>query len=137
CRAPLHAEQPHDRRAHLRARPPRSPSPQDLGHNTNVRLAWVLAALLPAAAFAATDTDGDGISDEDELGGVSGEPLLDLPRFGADPAVPDIFVVMDWEECDPQTQFCGINNDRDKNRVSRGAVRELAAYFAPDFALHV
>jgi hypothetical protein len=44
---------------------------------------------------ATRDTDRDGLSDADELWGVAGQPLLDLPRFGADPRHKDVFVEVD------------------------------------------
>jgi hypothetical protein len=44
---------------------------------------------------ATRDTDRDGLSDSDELFGVAGEPLLDLPRFGANPRHKDVFVEID------------------------------------------
>ena len=48
----------------------------------------------------ATDSDGDGIPDEWEIGGVDtdhdGEVDLDLSKLGADPRVPDIFIELDW-----------------------------------------
>lgn len=44
---------------------------------------------------ATRDSDRDGLSDGDELFGVAHEPLLDLPRFGADPRHKDVFVEVD------------------------------------------
>ncbi|MET0389625.1 MAG: M12 family metallo-peptidase [Polyangiales bacterium] len=43
------------------------------------------------------DTDRDGLSDGDEVFGVSA-PLLDLPRFGVDPRHKDVLVELDAHE---------------------------------------
>jgi hypothetical protein len=40
------------------------------------------------------DTDGDGLSDGDEIFGTAGG--LDLPALGADPLIKDIFIECDW-----------------------------------------
>ena len=62
------------------------------------------------------DTDRDGISDGDELLGVSA-PALDLPRFGADPRHKDVFVEVDH---DKQLQTVGF---------SESELAEIAALF--------
>jgi hypothetical protein len=48
-----------------------------------------------SAPRATRDSDRDGLSDGDELFGVAGEPLLDLPRFGVDPRHKDVLVEID------------------------------------------
>jgi hypothetical protein len=85
----------------------------------------------------ADDTDRDGVPDDVEQGGVAGEPLLDFPTYGADPDQPDVFVQADWVACDPIVEYCGPNNALDRNRMTSAAVQEMAAYFAPDVAVHV
>jgi hypothetical protein len=54
-----------------------------------------LARYYARARHGTRDSDRDGLSDADELWGVPGEPLLDLPRFGADPLHKDVFVEID------------------------------------------
>jgi len=48
---------------------------------------------------AALDTDGDGITDRDEIFGIDanddGVPEVNLPAFGANPLVSDVFVEVD------------------------------------------
>lgn len=83
------------------------------------------------------DTDRDGIPDAAEIDGVAGEPLLDFPAYGADPDQPDLFVQVDWVGCDPIIEHCGPNNSFDRDRMTVHAVQEMAAYFAPDVAVHV
>ncbi len=104
----------------------------------SARLVIAATALVALASpAAAQDTDGDGIDDAVELAGVPGEPLLDFPAYGADPGVPDIFVQADWQTCDPILEYCGPNNSFDQHQLSSSAAARLAAYFAPDFALHI
>jgi hypothetical protein len=111
-------------------------------------LPGLLGLLALAAGFAgdaagtsaqadATDTDRDGVPDEVELGGVAGEPLLAFPAYGADPDQPDVFVQVDWVTCDPVVEYCGPNNSLDRDRMTSAAAAEMAAYFAPDVAVHV
>lgn len=83
------------------------------------------------------DSDGDGIPDDAERSGVASEPLLDMPAYGANPEVPDIFVQADWLSCDPITEFCGVNNSLDFYQVSSRVAAEWAAMYQPDFAIHV
>jgi hypothetical protein len=90
-----------------------------------------------AVRDADTDTDQDGVPDAVELDGIAGEPLLDFPAYGADPAQPDVFVQVDWVSCDPIVEYCGPNNSLDRNRMTARAAQEMAAYFAPDLAVHV
>jgi hypothetical protein len=90
-----------------------------------------------AIGVQADDTDRDGVPDDVELGGIDGEPLLDFPSYGADPDQPDVFVQVDWLACDPIVEYCGPNNSLDRNRMTSAAVEEMAAYFAPDVAVHV
>jgi hypothetical protein len=89
------------------------------------------------AAGGDGDADGDGIPDLLEAEGDPGEPLLDFPSYGADPAVPDVFVQMDWDSCDPIVEYCGPNNSFDQHQLSSDAAARLAGYFAPDVALHI
>jgi hypothetical protein len=104
-----------------------------------VRFRWLVccAILLAAAPARAADSDGDGLSDDDEQNGVAGEPLLDLPAMGADPAAPDLFVQVDYETCDPVLSYCGPENTFDTNRLGSRAAFRLAAFFAPDIRLHL
>ena len=99
-------------------------------------LAGLAALAVPVRAFAA-DSDSDGIPDDIELAGVPGDDRLDFPAYGADPAVPDVFVQMDWETCDPVVEYCGPNNTFDQHQLSAAATVRLAEYFAPEVALHV
>lgn len=119
-----------------------------LARRPHVRtLLGLLGLLALAAGFAdapagvvqsdAPDADHDGIPDQVEREGVPGEPLLDFPGYGADPDRPDVFVQADWVACDPIVQYCGPNNGLDLNRMTSAAVEEMAAYFAPDVAVHV
>jgi hypothetical protein len=64
----------------------------------------LLADYYRGVANATRDTDRDGISDADELFGLSA-PLLDLPRFGADPRHKDVFVEVDHDPRLPELGF--------------------------------
>ncbi len=78
---------------------------QDLGDS-----AYDSAALLDNFFWSAdaecrygstTDTDGDGLLDEWETGGLTQRingrlEKVDLPAMGADPAIPDVFVELDY-----------------------------------------
>ncbi|WP_428267546.1 hypothetical protein [Haliangium sp.] len=91
----------------------------------------------PLDLAAAADSDGDGVPDDIERDGVAGEPLLDFPAYAADPAVPDVFVQMDWVSCDPIVEYCGPNASLDRNRMTSQAAAEMAVYFAPEVSVHV
>lgn len=54
-----------------------------------------LGAYYARVPRATRDTDRDGLPDDEELLGVRGEPLLDLPRYGADPRHKDVLVEVD------------------------------------------
>lgn len=108
------------------------------------RLLGLLALALAAGASGApvrpadaTDSDRDGVPDQVELEGVASEPLLDFPAYGADPDQPDVFVQVDWVACDPIVEYCGPNNSLDRNRMTSAAAEQMAAYFAPDVAVHI
>ncbi len=52
------------------------------------------------------DADGDGLCDDWERSGVSIDPgdgsgpqFIDLPKMGADPQTPDVFLQIDWMDC--------------------------------------
>ena len=83
------------------------------------------------------DTDADGLTDGAELFGVDGPAPVLLPRWGADPNAPDLFVELDWEECDPVTDWCGPHASRDRHRSSGAAARRLANFFAPEITVHL
>jgi hypothetical protein len=60
------------------------------------------------AAFS-TDSDGDGINDGVELMGLEGLPL---PAWGANPAIQDVFVEVDWDTCfNPDGTACAVVNE--------------------------
>lgn len=106
-------------------------------HGLHAPLLSLIALLAAAGPASGLDTDGDGISDEVEMNGVPGQPLLDFPAMGADPNVPDVFVQADWVTCDPIIEHCGPNNSLDHNQLSSKAAAEMAAFFAPDIMVHV
>ena len=83
------------------------------------------------------DSDGDGIPDDAEMHGIADQPLLDFPAYGADPAIPDVFVQADWVGCDPRVEFCGLNNSLDYYRMSSRVAADYASYYAPDIAVHI
>jgi hypothetical protein len=143
-----------DRMAHLRLEADcPAPCRIDVGAGASVTLVWDqeretsdadgdgLGAELEV--FLGTDpndpdTDGDGLSDGIEIEGLETDAgIVKLRRWGADPLTADIFVEADWQPCDPIVESCGINMSLDQHRLSDGAVARFAAFFAPDFALHV
>jgi hypothetical protein len=72
-----------------------------------------------ALAADPKDSDGDGLSDRWEvLGHPSRDPLVSLPRFGADPRHKDLFVEMDFKRSAPlcsepgHPDVCDPNVDR-------------------------
>lgn len=79
------------------------------------------------------DTDSDGISDGDELYGVA-EPkgLLRLPYYGANPAIPDVFIEADWEEC---TSAACANID--SNQLTTAAAHTTSSYLSPLIQVHI
>ena len=83
-----------------------------------------------------TDSDRDGIPDQLERDGVSGEPLLDFPAYGANPSIPDVFVQVDWRTCDPIMTDCGPNRSLNRYRLSPQAAIDMASYYAPRVAVH-
>lgn len=67
------------------------------------------------------DTDGDGISDGDEVYGTLDD--LDLPAMGAWPVLKDVFIEVDWME---ESEDCGWHS----HRPSSEAVAALETAFA-------
>ena len=70
------------------------------------------------------DTDGDGISDGDELlGKMDADPMQFLPRWGADPRHKDIFIEVDY----------GMRNPGDPDaRMSPDVARGMASAYADE-----
>jgi hypothetical protein len=61
------------------------------------------------------DTDGDGLSDGDEVLGTLGG--LDLPAFGVDPRHKDMLVEIDWDE---DERNCGPHSHRPSAEALEG-----------------
>ena len=84
------------------------------------------------------DTDGDGISDYNEVygmdwwgaGALGNQKLTRLPYFGADPKKKDVFIQADWIKCDEGPLVCGINNDPDRWRIKGPVAKKVADIYA-------
>ncbi|OFL90932.1 hypothetical protein HMPREF2734_02685 [Corynebacterium sp. HMSC055D05] len=69
----------------------------------------------------AADTDGDGLPDiwEEQAFTLPNGTEIDLPRLGADPQRPDVFLQLNWMPSEWESRGCA---DRDRFDVSTGEV---------------
>jgi len=107
---------------------------EDAGNGRDADHDGVGDALEPAIGTSASnaDTDGDGLSDAVEIYGVESWPVMKLPRWGANPLKPDVFVEADWlQGCDPN------NPNLDLCQLPANWAAFNANYYAPDIALHI
>ncbi len=71
------------------------------------------------------DTDGDGISDGDEVLGTVGG--LDLPGMGASPVHKNIFLEYDWFDDDAEPTVCGPHSHRPTQEIMDRVAQAFAA----------
>lgn len=79
------------------------------------------------------DADGDGLWDDWERFGVdtNGDDIvdLDLPRLGADPNTPDVFMEIDYMDCDVPSGDCSSDNSHHTHKPKARALQKIKEAF--------
>ena len=85
----------------------------------------------PMCVDAGGDTDGDGLCDDWEREGIKdefGNMLLDLPALGADPKHKDLFVEIDYMDCQVAGSTCAPGDTHNHRPLDTALIDVIQAF---------